>query len=98
VQILEKLKELDGRKALEVFQKEKFNIVFADISMTEMDRIDSTEKLLEKDENARVVVITGHLGTAEIQMALDAGAKMFMKKPFTKKDIDQTIQEILKIG
>lgn len=88
----------DGQKALEVFPEDKFDTVFADISMPEMDGIDLTKKLLEKDKNARVVVITGHLGAVEVELALNAGAKKLMKKPFTKKDIDQTIQEILKIG
>lgn len=88
----------DGQKALEAFQKDKFDIVFTDISMPEMDGIDLTKKLLELDKNANVVVITGHVGNVEVELALNAGAKEVMKKPFTKKDIDQTIQEILKTG
>jgi CheY-like chemotaxis protein len=88
----------DGQKALEIYQKEKFDLVFADISMPGIDGIDLTRKLLEVNKNTRVVVITGHVGSAEVEKAMNAGAKKFMKKPFTKKDIDQTIQGILKIG
>ena len=88
----------DGQKALEIFRKDKFDIVFADISMPGIDGIDLTKKLLEIDRNTRVVVITGHLGSVEMELALNAGAKKFMRKPFTKKDIDQTIEDILKIG
>ncbi len=73
-------------------------MVFVDISMPGMDGIDLTRKLLEIDQDAKVVIITGHIGTLEIQLALNAGAKKFMKKPFTKKDIDSTIREMLKIG
>ncbi len=88
----------DGHKALESYRKDKFDIVFTDISMPGMDGIDLTKKLLELDKNANVVVITGQLGTVEVELALNAGAKKFMRKPFTKKDMDQTIQEILKTG
>ena len=88
----------DGREALEIFRKDRFDMVFADISMPGMDGIDLTKKLLELDKNANVVVITGHLGAVEVELALNAGAKKFMRKPFTKKDMDQTIQEILKTG
>lgn len=88
----------DGQKALEIYQKDKFDVVFADISMPGMDGIDLTQKLLRLDKEAKVVVITGRIGTVEVELALNAGAKMFLKKPFGKKDIDQTIEEILKIG
>lgn len=88
----------DGQKALEIYQKDKFDVVFADISMPGMDGIDLTKKLLRLDKEAKVVVITGRIGTVEVELALNAGAKKFLKKPFSKKDIDQTIEEILKIG
>ncbi len=88
----------DGRKALEISRKDRFDMVFADISMPGMDGIDLTKKLLELNGNVRVVIITGHLGSVEVELALKAGAKKFMRKPFTKKDIDHTIQDMLKIG
>ncbi len=106
-EILGKLIEVDGhnvtvtyngQKALETFQKGKFDLVFADISMPGMGGIHLTEKLVKIDKNAKVVVITGHVGSLEVDMALQAGARKFLKKPFTKKDIDQTIEEILKMG
>jgi len=87
----------DGQKALETYQKEKFDMVFADISMPGMDGIDLTKKLLELNKKAKVVIITGHTGSLEVELALNAGAKKFLEKPFTKKDIDQTIKDILKI-
>jgi CheY-like chemotaxis protein len=87
----------DGQKALEIYQKDKFDVVFADISMPGMDGIDLTQKLLTLDKGAKVVVITGRLGTVEVELALNSGAKAFLKKPFSKKDIEKTIEEILKI-
>ena len=88
----------DGKKALKSYQDKKFDLVFVDISMPGMNGIDFTQKLFELDKNARVVGITGHLGTKEVEEILNAGALAFLKKPFSKKDIDQKIEEILKIG
>jgi CheY-like chemotaxis protein len=88
----------DGEKALESYQDKKFDLVFVDISMPGMNGIDFTQKLFELDKNARVVGITGHIGTKEVEEILNAGALAFLKKPFSKKDIDQKIEEILKIG
>jgi CheY-like chemotaxis protein len=106
-EVLGKLIEVDGhnvavthkaKQALEAFQKEKFDIIFTDISMPEMDGIELTRKLLELDKDTRVVAITGHVGTQEIDDIMKAGAKIYMKKPFSKKDIEQTIKEIIKMS
>lgn len=105
-EVLGKLMEVDGHtvtvtleaeKALEIYQKEKFDIVFTDISMPGMNGIDLTQKLLELDKNAKIAAVTGHLGTQEVEKILMAGAKTVLKKPFTKKDIDFKIKEVLQM-
>ncbi len=58
----------DGRKALQVFRKDRFDMVSADISVPEMDRVDLTEKLLKKGKDARVVVITGYSDTVGVDL------------------------------
>ncbi|HVP35529.1 MAG TPA: response regulator [Terriglobales bacterium] len=105
-EVLGKLMELDGHevtvtlqaeKALEIYQKEKFDIVFTDISMPGMNGIDLTQKLLELDNNAKITAVTGHIATQEIEKILKAGAKTVLKKPFTRKDIESKIEEILEM-
>ena len=105
-EVLGKLMEVDGhtvtvtleaKKALEIYQKEKFDVVFTDISMPGMNGIDLTRKLLELDKNAKIAAVTGHVGTQEVEKILNAGAKTVLKKPFTKKDIDCKIEEVLQM-
>jgi CheY-like chemotaxis protein len=105
-EVLGKLMEVDGHnvtvtleaeKALEIYQKEKFDIVFTDISMPGMNGIDLTQKLLELDKNAKIAAVIGHVGTQEVEKILNAGAKTVLKKPFTKKDIDCKIKEVLQM-
>mgnify|MGYP001597828907 CR=1 FL=1 len=105
-EVLGKLMEVDGhtvtvtleaKKALEIYQKERFDVVFTDISMPEMNGVDLTRRILELDNNAKIVAITGHVGTQEVEKILNAGAKTFLKKPFTKKEIDYKIEEVLRI-
>lgn len=105
-EVLGKLMEVDGHKvtvtleaekALEIYQKEKFDIVFTDISMPGMNGIDLTQKVLEIDKDAKIVAVTGHVGTQEIEKIMDNGAKSFLKKPFSKKDIDCKIKEVLQM-
>lgn len=105
-EVLGKLMEVDGhdvtvtleaKKALEIYQERRFDIVFTDISMPGMNGIDLTQKVLEMDKDAKIVAVTGHVGTQEIEKILNAGAKTFLKKPFTKKEIDYKIEEVLRI-
>ena len=105
-EVLGKLMEVDGHtvtvtleaeKALEIYQKEKFDVVFTDISMPGMNGMDLTRRILELEKNARIVGVTGHVGTQEVEKILNAGAKTFLKKPFTKKEIDCKIKEVLQI-
>jgi CheY-like chemotaxis protein len=105
-EVLGKLMEVDGhdvtvtleaKKALEIYQEKRFDIVFTDISMPGMNGIDLTQKVLEMDKDAKIVTVTGHVGTQEIEKILNTGAKSFLKKPFTKKDIDCKIEEILQM-
>lgn len=105
-EVLGKLIEFDGhdvtvtleaKKALEIYQEKRFDIVFTDISMPGMNGIDLTQKLLELDKNAKIAAVTGHLGTQEVDKILNAGAKTVLKKPFTKKDIDFKIKEVLQM-
>ena len=88
---------LEAKKALEIYQKEKSDIVFTDISMPEMNGIELTRELIKLDQSAKIIGVTGHIGTREVEEMLEAGAKAYMRKPVTKKDIDQKIDEISKM-
>jgi CheY-like chemotaxis protein len=84
----------DGREALKVSQDKRFDIVFTDISMDGLSGIALTEYLIGQDSEALVIAITGHIGNDEINQALKAGAKAFLRKPFRKKEIDEVIEKL----
>ena len=84
----------DGREALKLSQDERFDIVFTDISMDGLSGIALTEHLIGQDSKAKVIAITGHMGNDEINQALKAGAKAFLRKPFRKKEIDEVIEKL----
>ena len=84
----------DGREALKLSQDKRFDIVFTDISMDGLSGIALTEHLIGQDSEAKVIAITGHVGNDEINQALKAGAKAFLRKPFRKKEIDEVIEKL----
>ena len=71
----------NGKEGLEKAQKEKYDAIFCDIKMPEMDGTEMLVKLVEEGIETPVVMISGH---ADISTAVDCikkGAFDFIEKP-----------------
>ncbi len=78
----------NGIKALEILEKENFQVTFCDIKMPQMDGIELLEKASEKDVQTAFVMISGH---ADIDIAVETikkGAFDFIQKPL---DLNRTL-------
>ena len=82
----------DGAAALQLVEKEKFDVIFCDIKMPGMDGIEVLGKLTEMGVDAAVVMISGH---GDIDTAVDCikkGAFDFIQKPLDLNRILITIK------
>ncbi|MEO5570080.1 MAG: sigma-54 dependent transcriptional regulator [Bacteroidia bacterium] len=71
----------DGLEGIKMAEKEKYDVVLCDIKMPKMDGLEALEKLLEKNNDVPVVMISGH-GTIETAVeALKKGAFDYISKP-----------------
>jgi DNA-binding NarL/FixJ family response regulator len=70
----------DGAAAVALAYAVKPDIVLMDISMPGMDGIEATEKLVEMDSAARVVMLTSYSEREKITQALAAGAVSYLTK------------------
>jgi two-component system, NtrC family, nitrogen regulation response regulator NtrX len=71
----------DGIEGVEMFTKNKYDVVLCDIKMPKMDGIEALEKIHETAPDATVIMISGH---GNIDTAVDAikkGAFDFIEKP-----------------
>ncbi|MBR4775417.1 MAG: sigma-54-dependent Fis family transcriptional regulator [Bacteroidales bacterium] len=71
----------NGLEGLEKARKEKFDAIFCDIKMPEMDGVEMLTKLVEEGIESPVVMVSGH---ADITTAVDCikrGAFDFIEKP-----------------
>lgn len=78
---------IDPRKALERVEQKHFDIVVTDIRMENVNGIQVLERVIAKDERAKVIIITGY---ATMELAREAMGKMaydFVAKPFKLKEI-----------
>jgi DNA-binding NarL/FixJ family response regulator len=70
----------DGAAAIALAYAVRPDIVLMDISMPGMDGIEATEKLVEMESNARVVMLTSYSEREKITQALAAGAVSYLTK------------------
>ncbi len=72
-----------AREALEVMEKEEFDIVITDLKMPEMDGIELIRRIREKSPSTGIVVITGYPSQDSIKDALELGIIDYLPKPFS---------------
>jgi len=84
---------VDPREALERVAEKSFDIVVTDIRMENVTGIEVLERVVAKDERAKVIIITGY---ATMELAREAMAKMaydFVAKPFKLKEIREIVNK-----
>ena len=73
----------DGIEALEKIKKNSFDSAVIDIVMPRMDGITLTRELVNLYPNLPVMIMTGHADEHSAESAIAAGAREFIKKPFS---------------
>ncbi len=85
----------DGQIAFETFKTEKPDLVIMDITMPNMDGIQSLQAIKSYDPNAMVVMCSAMGQEAMVVDAIRFGALDFIVKPFKPDRILQTVKKIL---
>jgi len=77
----------DGLAAIERYFLEKPDVVFLDLVMRGMYGLEVLEKLRQLDPDARIIVVSADIQFSSHDLAVQAGAKGFINKPFDKAEI-----------
>jgi len=97
IEIGEVLEAGNGLEALAVLNERKVNLVLCDINMPAMDGLEFV-KQLPRVENAKgvpVVMITTEGSEGHVVQALSAGARGYIRKPFTADQVKEHILPVL---
>ncbi|MDQ5984042.1 MAG: Transcriptional regulatory protein SrrA [Eubacteriales bacterium SKADARSKE-1] len=76
----------DGKKAIELFQKENLNLVILDIMLPELDGLEVLKEI-RKTSNCPVIMLTAKGETFDKVLGLELGADDYVVKPFEAKEI-----------
>jgi len=86
---------LKAKEGLEHFKKDKFDLVLSDILIPDMDGIELIKKMREKDQQTKIIVITGHILKEKEEKAKEAGADDFLIKPFKNEVLTTAISKLI---
>ncbi|MET0624547.1 MAG: response regulator [Pyrinomonadaceae bacterium] len=85
----------EGMAALELYFIEKPDLVLLDLVMKGMYGLDVLSKLREMDASVRVVVASADIQTSTRAMVEEAGAQVFINKPFTTENVLGAVETAL---
>jgi len=85
----------DGASALELFKQTLPDIVTLDVTMPNMDGLTCLDNIMKIKPNTLVIIITALDDPETGLLAAKKGAKGFIGKPFTEKDLVDEIVHIL---
>ncbi|MCH9673197.1 MAG: response regulator [Gammaproteobacteria bacterium] len=86
----------NGVEALEVFKATQPDVVTMDITMPEMDGIECVDRLVDLDPSILILVVSALSDKATAIEALKKGANGFLCKPFTEKQLNDALTELLR--
>ena len=85
----------NGQEAVEMVDKEKYDIVLMDIKMPVMDGLEATKAIKEKQPDLPIVALTANAFDSDRQLAFEAGCVDFLSKPVSSDLCLNTIRKIL---
>ncbi|MDQ7783249.1 MAG: response regulator [Desulfomonilaceae bacterium] len=91
------LSAANGTDALSLYEKERqtISLVILDLILPGMGGIQCLEKLREVDPTVKILVTTGHPIIGAERQAIESGARGFLHKPFTMKQMLTAVRAVL---
>jgi PAS domain S-box-containing protein len=87
----------NGREALDALRNTKFDLVFMDVQMPEMDGIEATAAIREKERGSGVhlaiIALTAHAMKGDRDKCLAAGMDGYLTKPIRPQELDEILED-----
>jgi len=87
----------NGNEALEKMKTQKFDLIFMDCYMPEMDGFETTDAIRKGDHSILgdpvIIALTGNTMNADRDKCLRAGMNDFLPKPFNLDKLEQLLEK-----
>ncbi len=83
----------DGKEGLELFKKEKPDLVISDIRMPEMDGVALLEAIKSEVPSAKVILLTAYGSVEDAVRAMKKGAFYYLTKPVNLEELELLVKK-----
>jgi len=85
-----------GVEALKALEKESFDLVLMDVQMPDMDGLEATAAIREKEKSTgahqAVVALTAHAMKGDREKCMAGGMDGYLTKPIRPNELDQLLE------
>ena len=86
----------NGRDAVEMFRRTSPDVVTMDLTMPEMDGVECVQQLVAIKPDVLILVVSALADKATAVEAIEKGANGFLCKPFTDRQLNDALEELLR--
>ncbi len=86
----------NGVEALALFSRTDPDVVTMDLTMPQMDGIECIRRMVAVKPSVRILVISALADKATAIEAMACGANGFLNKPFTERQLNEALAELLR--
>ncbi len=84
----------DGYEGVKLATDKDYDVIIMDILMPRMTGIEATREIMRRKPSAKIIVITGAPFRKQAEEAVDCGARLFIKKPFSSEKIIEAVKSL----
>lgn len=89
------LHAVNGREALEMFQKEAPDLILMDLKMPKMDGLEATKLIRRQTTTLPIIALTAFAYESDKENALNAGCNDFLTKPVSASLLHQILEKYI---
>ncbi|MCB1647781.1 MAG: response regulator, partial [Pseudomonadales bacterium] len=87
----------NGKEAVELIQQRKYDYVFMDVQMPEIDGLEATQLIRQMDsiQQPYIIAMTANAMSEDRDLCLDVGMNDFIAKPLRLEDVHKALASAL---
>lgn len=87
-----------GHEALELVEKQRYDLIFMDIQMPKMDGYETTKEIRQLEKGSHhtpIVALTANALQGDREKCINAGMDDYISKPFRSSDLERVLSQWL---
>ena len=88
----------NGSEAVDAWKREKFDAIFMDVQMPEMDGFEATTAIRQAEQETgghiAIIAMTAHAMSGDRERCLKGGMDDYITKPISIKEVDRVLQQL----